>query len=97
VKLASDHLEDSNDGKEKVDTMNHSGGLKAIETTIAYGEKQREATASDILVFRNWRGLTLEKGRRLSSKWPRPLSLKNELSFRNSRRVNTIICEIWAI
>lgn len=47
MKLASDHLEDSNDGTEKVDTMNNSGGSKAIETTIAYGEKQREATASD--------------------------------------------------
>jgi hypothetical protein len=61
VKLASDHLEDSNDGTEKVDTMNHSGGLKAVESTIAYGEKQREATASDVLLFRQWRGLSLEK------------------------------------
>jgi hypothetical protein len=41
--------------------MNHSGGLKAIETTIVYGGKQREATASDILLFRHWRGLTVEK------------------------------------
>jgi hypothetical protein len=61
VKLASDHLEDSNDGIGKVDTLNHSGGLKAIETTIAYGEKQRKATASDILLFNHWRGLSLEK------------------------------------
>jgi hypothetical protein len=28
--------------------MNHSGGSKVFETTFAYVEKQREATASDI-------------------------------------------------
>jgi len=110
--MASDHLEDSNDGTEKVDTMNHCGSLKAIETTIAYGEKQKEATASDIVLFRHWRGLILEKKRkrlssmwlrlssmwlRLSSMWLRPLSLKDEHSFRNSHHVNTFICEIWAI
>ena len=54
-------MEDSNDGSGKVDTLNHSGGLKAIETTIAYVEKQKETTASDILLFRHWRGLATEK------------------------------------
>jgi len=58
--LRNTDLEDINDGTEKADTMNHSGGLKAIETTVAYGEKQREATASDILLFRQWPRLTLD-------------------------------------
>jgi hypothetical protein len=59
--LRNNVLQDSNDGTEKTDTINHSGRLKATETTIVYSEKQREATASDILFFRHWRDLTLKK------------------------------------
>jgi len=33
-RLRNTDLEDINDGTEKGDTMNHSGSLEAIETTI---------------------------------------------------------------
>jgi len=30
--------------------MSHSEGLNDVETVLAYGEQQREATAADVLV-----------------------------------------------
>jgi hypothetical protein len=48
----------------------HSEGLNSIETALAYVEQQREATATDALLFRRWRDLAAKKGRRLRSKYP---------------------------
>lgn len=36
-------------GAEKIDRMTLGGGLKAIETTLAYVEQHREVTTTDIL------------------------------------------------
>jgi hypothetical protein len=48
----------------------HSEGLNSIETALAYIEQQREATATDVLLFRHWRDLATKKGRRLRRKYP---------------------------
>jgi hypothetical protein len=39
--VGNDHLDD-NAGAEKVSGLSHSGVLKAVETTHAYDEQQRE-------------------------------------------------------
>jgi hypothetical protein len=35
----------------------HGEGLNSIQTALAYVEQQREATATDVLLFRRWRDL----------------------------------------
>jgi hypothetical protein len=49
-----DDLEDDNEGPEKADRMSHSEGPNSIETALAYVEQQRQATATDVLLFRRW-------------------------------------------
>jgi hypothetical protein len=39
----------------------HSEGLNSIKTALAYVEQQREATATDVLLFRRWRDLVAKK------------------------------------
>jgi hypothetical protein len=56
-----DDLEDDNEGPEKADRMSHSEGLNSIETALAYVEQQRQATATDVLLFRRWRDLAAKK------------------------------------
>jgi hypothetical protein len=34
--------------------MRHSEGLNSIKTALAYVEYQREANATDVLLFRRW-------------------------------------------
>jgi hypothetical protein len=35
--------------------------LNSMETALAYVEEQREATATDVLLFRSWRDLAAKK------------------------------------
>jgi hypothetical protein len=49
----------------RVGTLNfinsHGEGLNSIETALAYVEQQREATGTDVLLFRRWRDLAAKK------------------------------------
>jgi hypothetical protein len=44
--VGDEYLEGDNEGAELADRMSHSGGLKGIETTLAYLEKWREVTTA---------------------------------------------------
>jgi hypothetical protein len=48
----------------------HSGRLNSIETSPAYIEQQREATTTDILLFRNWCDLTAKKRKEAQKQIP---------------------------
>jgi hypothetical protein len=62
-----DDLEDDNEGPEKADRISHS---EFIETALAYVEQKREATASDVLLFRRWRDLAAKKRRKAQKQIP---------------------------
>jgi hypothetical protein len=47
-------------GPKKAD-ISHSEGLISIQTTLVCVEQQREATPTDILLFRGWRDLPANK------------------------------------
>jgi hypothetical protein len=70
VNLAGDDdLEDNNEGPEKTDRMSHSEGLYSMETVLACVE-QREATATDVLLFRRWRDLVAKKRKEAQKQIP---------------------------
>jgi hypothetical protein len=48
-------------GPQKADRMSHSEGLNATEIVHAYVEQQREATTTDVLLFRCWHDLATKK------------------------------------
>jgi enterochelin esterase-like enzyme len=77
-----DDLEDDNEVPEKADRMSHSEGLNSIETALAYVEQQREATATDVLLFRRWRDLAAKKRKEAQNYF-----LKKTLLFTNLRYV----------
>jgi hypothetical protein len=54
-------------------------GLNSIETALAYVEQQREATATDVLLFRRWRGLAAKKRKEAQKQIPITNFLKNKL------------------
>jgi hypothetical protein len=49
--------------------MSHSEGMNFMETALAYVEQQKEATVTDILLFRHYVTLPQTKGRRIKSKY----------------------------
>jgi hypothetical protein len=61
VNHAGDDLEDDNEEPEKADRISHSEGLNSIETALAYVKQQREATATDVLLFGRWCDLATKK------------------------------------
>jgi hypothetical protein len=93
-----DDSEDDNKGPEKADRMNHSEGLNSIETTLAYVEQQREATAEDILLFRHWRDLAAKKRKEAQKQTPITNFLKNKLFHLQIYIMLNIIfvCEIFS-
>jgi uncharacterized protein (UPF0264 family) len=48
----------------------HSVGLNYIKTALAYVEQQREATATDVLLFRHWRDLAAKKRKEAQKQIP---------------------------
>jgi hypothetical protein len=48
----------------------HSEGLNSIETALACVEQQREATATDVLLFRRWRDLGAKKRKEVQKQIP---------------------------
>jgi hypothetical protein len=66
----ADDLEDDNEGSEKADRMSHSEGLNSIEITLACIEKQREATTTDILLFRLWCDFAAKKRKEAQKQIP---------------------------
>jgi hypothetical protein len=64
-------------GPEKADRMSHCDGLNSTETTLAYVEKQREAAATDILLFRPWCDLKAQKRKETQKQIPITNFLKN--------------------
>jgi hypothetical protein len=58
----------------------HSEGLNSIETALAYVEQQREATATDALLFMRWRDLAAKK-RKEAQKQKAITNLKKKLTF----------------
>jgi hypothetical protein len=77
----------------------HSEGLNSIETALAYFEQQREATATDVLLFRRWRDLAAKKRKEAQKQIP----IRNFLKKINTHlqiyiMLNTIfVCEIFFI
>jgi hypothetical protein len=65
-----DDLEDCKEGSEKADRMSRSEGLSSHETALAYVELQREATATDVLLFRRWRDLAAKKRKEAQKQIP---------------------------
>jgi hypothetical protein len=57
----------------------HSEGLNSIETALAYVEQQREATATDVLLFRRWRDLAARKRKEAQKQIPITNFFKNKL------------------
>jgi hypothetical protein len=55
----------------------HSEGLNSIDTALAYVEQQREATATDVLLFRRWRDLAAKKRKEAQKQIPITNFLKN--------------------
>jgi tRNA A-37 threonylcarbamoyl transferase component Bud32 len=47
-----------------------SEGLNSIETALAYVEQQREATATDVLLFRRLRNLAAKKRKEAQKQIP---------------------------
>jgi hypothetical protein len=63
-----------------------------METALAYVEQQREATATDVLLFRRWRDLAAKKRKEAQKQIPITNFLKKyNLSFTNLHNINTII------
>jgi hypothetical protein len=58
-----------------------SEGLNSIETALAYVEQQREATATDVLLFRSWRDLAAKKRKEAQKQIPNTNFLKKINSF----------------
>jgi hypothetical protein len=50
--------------------MSRSEGLISIETTVAYVEQQREATAADVLLLRRWCDLAGKKRKEAQKQIP---------------------------
>jgi hypothetical protein len=48
----------------------HSEGLNSIETALAYIEQQREATTTDVLLFRHWHDLAAKKRKEAQKQIP---------------------------
>jgi hypothetical protein len=46
---------------QRIDRMSHCEGLDCIETALAYVEQQRQATTTDVLLFRRWCDLAAKK------------------------------------
>jgi hypothetical protein len=65
-----DDLEDDNEGPEKADRVSHSDGLNSIGTALAYVEQQREATATDVLLFRRWHDIAAKKRKEAQKQIP---------------------------
>jgi tRNA A-37 threonylcarbamoyl transferase component Bud32 len=63
--------------------MSHREGLNSIENTLAYVEQQREATAMDVLLFRQWRDLAAKKRKEAQKQFPLSITLKiNSLIYK---------------
>jgi hypothetical protein len=52
-------------GPQKADKISHSERLNYTQTSLAYVEQQREATATDVLLLRQWRDLAAEKRKQI--------------------------------
>jgi hypothetical protein len=48
--------------------MNNNEGLNSFKTTHAYVEQHREATATDVLLFRHWYDLATKKRKEAQKK-----------------------------
>jgi hypothetical protein len=59
----------------------HSEGLNSIETALSYVEQQREATATDVLLFRRWCDLTAKKRKEAQKQIPITNFLKKKLFY----------------
>jgi hypothetical protein len=59
----------------------HSEGLNSIETALVYVEQQREATATDVLLFRRWRDLAAKKRKEAQKQIPITNFLKKKLFY----------------
>jgi hypothetical protein len=53
-------------------------GLNSIDTALAYVE-QRQATATDVLLFRRWRDLAAKKRKEVQKQMPITFLQKNKL------------------
>jgi hypothetical protein len=71
-----------------------SEGLNSIETALAYVEQQREATATDVLLFRRWRDLAAKKRKEAQKQIPIRNLLKN-FNFQ-IYIIIIFICEIFS-
>jgi hypothetical protein len=58
----------------KADRMSHSEGLNSIKTALV--EQQREATATDVLLFRRWHDLAAKKRKEAQKEMPKTNFLK---------------------
>jgi hypothetical protein len=56
----------------------NSEGLNSVETALAYVEQQREATATDVLLFRRWHDLATKKRKEAQKQIPITNFLKNK-------------------
>jgi hypothetical protein len=56
------------DVPQKADRMSQSVGQTSVEAELVYVEQQRQATATDVQLFRHRRHLAAKKGRRRRSK-----------------------------
>jgi hypothetical protein len=73
----------------------HSEGLNSTETALAYVEQQREATATDVLLFRCWHDLAAKKRKEAQKQIPTTNFLKKlTLSFSNLHYVKDCFC-LW--
>jgi hypothetical protein len=48
----------------------HNEGLNSIKTALSYVQQQREATATDVLLFRHWRDLAAKKRKEAQKQIP---------------------------
>jgi hypothetical protein len=67
--------------------MSQCEGLNSIRTALAYVEQQREATTTDILLFRYCHDLAAKKRQKAQSKYPLLIS-----SFKNLYNVKYSFC-----
>jgi hypothetical protein len=71
----------------------HSEGLNSIETALAYVEQQRDATATDVLLFRRWRDVAAKKRKEAQNQVPITNFLKKlTLSFTNLHLIKYYFC-----
>jgi tRNA A-37 threonylcarbamoyl transferase component Bud32 len=61
---------------ERFILSSHREGLNIIETALAHVEQQREATATDVLLFRRWRDLAAKKRKEAQKQMPITYFLK---------------------